>query len=96
MTKYIARVTEVFRSGIHVMAKVQNGAVIPLAGLPLPDRVEIELEGGRENPCMMYRYTEANQSCGDTRHENLEAAFEQAKFEYGLDEKDFSLAERAV
>lgn len=91
MTKYVARVSEVLRSGIHRAATVEGGAAVPLADLPLPNRIEIELEGGREDPCMMYRYTDADAFCGDTWHENLQTAFAQAEFECGLVEADFAV-----
>ena len=42
---------------------------------------------------MMYRYTDAGQFCGDTWHENLDAAFGEAETEYGLTENDFSNAD---
>jgi hypothetical protein len=63
--------------------------VVPVADLPLPTRVEIELEGGPNEPCMMFRYNDAGEDCGDTWHENLTQALDQAKFEYGLGEADF-------
>jgi len=56
--------------------------------MPLPDRVEIEPEPGSEH-CMMYRYTRAGEFCGDTWHEDLDAAFMQAEHEYGLSASDF-------
>jgi hypothetical protein len=87
--KYEARVTQVVRSGIHTMGVLENGTVVPGAPLPLPDRVEIVLDGGSNEPCMLYRYTDTGQSCGDTWHETLEHAFSQAEFEYGLSPHDF-------
>ncbi|MDQ2703051.1 MAG: hypothetical protein M3Y70_09655 [Pseudomonadota bacterium] len=59
--------------------------------MSLPDIVEIEPEPGKEC-CMMYRYTKAGEFCGDTWHEDLEAAFAQAEREYGLSASDFLLA----
>lgn len=38
---------------------------------------------------MMYRYTRSGDFCGDAWREDLESAFEQAKFEYGLGSEDF-------
>lgn len=56
--------------------------------MALPDRVEIEPEpdGGH---CMMYRYGLTGEFCGDTWHEDLDAAFLQAEYEYGLGASDF-------
>jgi hypothetical protein len=59
--------------------------------MPLPDRVEIELDGAEAQPCMMYRYTNDDEFCGDTWHETFAAALEQAEFEYGLTRGDFEL-----
>ncbi len=55
--------------------------------MPLPDRVEIEPEPGTEH-CMMYRYARGV-FCGDTWHEDMDAAFRQAEHEYGLHASDF-------
>jgi len=88
--KYVARVTQVLRTGIHKIGTVRDGKVIPIAELPLPNRVEIELKGDPSKPCMMFRYTDSNDFCGDTWHESLDAAFGQAEFEYGILPKDFS------
>jgi len=57
--------------------------------MPLPSRVEIWLKGEFNKPCMMYRFTDSNDFCGDTWHESLDAAFRQADFEYGLSPSDF-------
>lgn len=37
----------------------------------------------------MQEYTDADEFCGDTWHENLRNAFKQAEYEYGLSERDF-------
>ncbi len=87
--KYIARVKQVLRPGIHKIGMIQDDRPVPVADLPLPDHVEIEIEGGPDQPCMMYRYTDAGEFCGDTWHENLRKAFAQAEYEYGLSERDF-------
>jgi hypothetical protein len=91
MTKYLARVTRVLHPGIHKIGTVQDGEVRPIASLPPPDRIEIEMDGGRHDPCMIFRYPETGEVCGDTWHKNLAAAFAQANFEYGLTEQDFAL-----
>jgi formylmethanofuran dehydrogenase subunit A len=82
--KYQARVTKVVKPGIHTMG---------VEPLPLPDRVEIIQEGGPEEPCLMYRYTDAGAFCGDTWHESLQHAFSQAEFEYGLSPQDFHVVD---
>jgi hypothetical protein len=90
--KYVARVKQVLKTGIHMLGAIEGDKVVPLAELPLPTRVEIELEGGPNEACMMFRYNDADEFCGDTWHENLAQAFDQARFEYGLSEPDFSVA----
>ncbi len=86
--KYVARMVNVLKSGIHKIGEIQDGQVRPVANLPLPNRIEIEFEECDE-PCFMYRYTDANEFCGDTWHANLADAFAQAEYEYGLVEQDF-------
>jgi len=87
--KYVARVTQVLHTGIHKIGKIGEGRPEAVADLPLPNRVEIELDGESTQPCMMYRYTDGGDFCGDTWHLNLEDAFAVAEEEYGLSQKDF-------
>lgn len=91
--KYIAQVTTVLSDGIHTIGAIDDGTIRPIADLPLPSRIEIVLEGGPSQPCMMFRYTNIGDFCGDTWHANLEDAYFQAAYEYGLCEQDFRLAE---
>jgi len=88
MAKLVARVREILQPGIHAIGYIQDDELISGEPLPLPDRIEIEtsLDGG---DCMMYRYTRSGDFCGDTWHEDLESAFEEAEFEYGLSREDF-------
>jgi hypothetical protein len=88
-TKLMARVGRVLRPGINKIGTIVDGKMLPVAELPLPSRVEIELKGGRNEPCMMLRYTDADEFCGDTWHETLKDALSQAEYEYGLVESDF-------
>jgi hypothetical protein len=91
--KYVADVHHVVRDGIHKIAELREGEIQPIADMPHPDRVEIELDGTPNQPCMMYRYTRSGEFCGDTWHRNLEEAFAQAEYEYGLGEQDFRVSE---
>ena len=59
------------------------------AGVTFPAPCRIETEAGRQGPCMMIRYADGGRFGGDTWHENLEAAFAQAEYEYGPVESDF-------
>ena len=90
--KYVARVSQVLQSAIHKLGTVENGEIRPVSNLPLPNRVEIELDGSESEPCMMYRYTDDDTFCGDTWHETFDSALEQAKFEYGLERHEFKPA----
>lgn len=86
--KYVARVREVLKTGIHTIARIKDGEVVALDPMALPERIEIEAsEDGGE--CMMYRYTRTGEFCGDTWHECLESALGQAEYEYGLKREDF-------
>lgn len=60
-----------------------------IENLPIADRIEIELEGDKDEPCMMFRYTNSGDFCGDTWHEDLKSAFAQAEFEYGIVTNDY-------
>ena len=86
--KYVARVRQVLQPGIHKVARIEDGRVVPTHDMPLPERVEIEVESAGV-ACMLFRYTRAGDVCGDTWHEDLAAAIDQAQFEYGLRREDF-------
>ena len=92
--RYVATVTRVLRQGIHTRGAIVHGELKTVGAMPLAERVEIELDGTEMQPCMMYRYTNDGQFCGDTWHETLAAAFQQAEFEYGLTRSDFQLVQR--
>ncbi len=94
--KYVARVIRVLHPGIHKIGTIRDDRPESVADMPLPNRVEIELDGGPDQGCMMYRYTDAGEFCGDTWHENLNEAIAQAEFEYGLGKQDFVLLSEAV
>ena len=85
--KYVARVTQVLHS-LNKIGGVVDGEIRPIADMPLPDRVEIvpEESGGS---FMMFRYIRNGEDCGDTWHETLQNAFDQAEYEYGLREGNF-------
>lgn len=91
--KYIARVTQVLKPGIHKIGTIRDGKPVAVADMPLPNRIEIELEGEPSEPCMIYRYTDTGDFCGDTWHQNLEDAFAAAEAEYGLFAEDFTVTE---
>lgn len=88
MLRLVARVSEV-RNHIHRSGTVEHGEFQNTGDLPRPDRVEIRVEGERTEPCMMYRWSKAGDYCGDTWHQTLDDAFQQANYEYGLTESDF-------
>jgi len=75
--------------GIHKLGTIRDGVVEAGPNLPIPDRVEIEFSGDIHEPVFMYRWTRNGDFCGDTWHEDLDAALRQAQFEYGLTRADF-------
>ena len=89
--KYVARPKEFRRPDMHTVGHIVGGELVRGDAMQLPDLVEIEPEPGGMC-CMMYRYTDAGEFCGDTWHEDLDAAFAQAQREYGLSASDFSQA----
>jgi hypothetical protein len=89
MRKFVAQVVQVRHAGGHTVGAIVDRELCSLAEVPVPSRVEIEVQGGPEEPCMMCRYTAANEFCGDTWHESFSDAVSQAEYEYGLSESDF-------
>ncbi len=83
----MARVTQVLHS-INKIGGLVDGEIRPIADMPQPDRVEIVPEGAGSS-YMMFRYTRGGDDCGDTWHETLQDAFDQAEYEYGLREGNF-------
>jgi hypothetical protein len=75
---------------MHTIGHISDSQLIGGEPMPLPDRIEIEPEPGSDH-YFMYRYTKSGEFCGDTWHEDLESAFNQATFEYGLSAADFLL-----
>ncbi len=73
---------------MHAIGGMMDGELIERSAMPLPDRVEIEPEPGSDH-CFLCRYEKSGKLCGDTWHEDLEAAFAQAEYEYGLGASDF-------
>ena len=88
MIKYVAHVQTILQAGIHTVARIHNDEIVAQEPLPMPDRIEIETSQDRVD-CMMYRYTDTDTFCGDTWHQDLDTAFGQAAFEYGLTPEDF-------
>jgi len=86
--KYVARPKEFRRPDMHTIGHISDGELITGDSLPLPDRVVIEPEPDSDSYFML-RYTRSGVFCGDTWHEDLEAALEQANYEYGLTAADF-------
>jgi len=89
--KYVAQVATVLRR-VQKVGNVVDGVPRAISDLPDADRIEI-VPGKFEGSFMIYRYTRDGEFCGDTWHQNLDDAFHQAKYEYGLQESDFRPAE---
>lgn len=95
MKKLIARVTETPRPGAHQVGGVREGQIVGLGALPDPDYVVIEFEE-LDSFCYLFRYTDDGRFCGDTWHETVEHAFDQAEYEYALGRDDFVAAPGAA
>lgn len=91
--KYIAEVKQVLRSNIHRIGTFEGGKLRTVEFFPNAERVEIEIEGDEDSPCMMYRYTNGDEFCGDTWHETFQDALKEALLEYGLKREDFMKSE---
>src|SRR5258708_4476685 len=85
MARYFARVDETD----HARPVRQLAGLPPeLAGgrddrVPLPRPCVLIVQQGSGRGLLMYRYTRDRRCGGDTWHENLEHAQEQAEFEFG-------------
>jgi hypothetical protein len=85
--KYIARVEKILQTGIHkLVTHIRDGELI-MQAMPLPDFLEIHATADAH--ALLYRYRDDGAFCGDSWHENLEAAMEQAKYEYGIHESEW-------
>ena len=80
---YSANVHTVLHAGIHKqVTRIQGGEYVT-TDMPLPDYLDID---AGEQDAMLYRYQNDGTFCGDTWHENLQAARAQALYEYGIPE----------
>jgi hypothetical protein len=80
--KYFAPVTTVIHDGIHTVVTAFDENAFVTTPLPVPTRVEIEVE--QTGHAMLYRYQDDGTFCGDTWHETLADAMHQADYEYGI------------
>lgn len=88
--KLTARVQQVLHSGIHKVMVDRRGAELVFDNLPLPTYVEIEVDDAGH--AMLYRYRDDGTFCGDTWHESLQDAKDQAAYEYGISELTWQIA----
>ncbi len=88
--KFTARVEKILQSGIHRIAVDRRDTDFVFADLSLPTYVEIEVDDAGH--AMLYRYRDDGAFCGDTWHETLQDAKNQATFEYGILESAWRLA----
>ncbi len=88
--KFTARVAQVLRSGIHKIAVDRRDTEFVFADLPRPTYVEIKVDDAGH--AMLYRYRDDGTFCGDTWHESLHDAQEQATHEYGISEPAWQIA----
>jgi len=82
--KLTARVKQVLCTGIHRIAVDRRADEVIFDDLPLPTYLEIEID--ESGHAMLYRYRDDGAFCGDTWHESLQDAKEQAAYEYGISE----------
>jgi hypothetical protein len=87
--KYTAKVKQVLVSGIHKWARRNSVGQLQKVDMPHPDYVVIEIGSGDNASCMMYRYKDDETFCGDTWHEDVAAAKQQARYEYGPTDSDW-------
>ena len=54
----------------------------------MPDAIRIEIEINDDGP-MLYRWGEGDVFCGDSWHETIELAKQQAAYEFEIEESDW-------
>ena len=74
----------------HAWGTVVDGQPVEAERMPPAVWVEIEEVDGR---FMMYRYGAGGEFAGDTWHESIEDAMEDAKYEYEIGEGDWQQVE---
>jgi hypothetical protein len=87
--RYFAHVAHVRRRGIHMLVTCSHTGEDIRSELPLPDRVELEVDD--DGCAMLYRYQNNGTFCGDTWHECIQDAHKQAFYEYEIQEHDWKL-----
>jgi hypothetical protein len=91
MTKYVAGVTQVPRPGIRKWTAVAQGiAAPPTADMSPAEQVELRIEDGPEDPRVVIPRAGSRELAGDTRREDLHAAFEQADWQCDVAQSDLS------
>src|SRR5262245_56636626 len=76
---------------VHSVGTIADGKQIPLGNMQ--PAVCVELDQVDEH-FFLYRFDQAGESVGDTRHETLNEAKAQAKFEFGIQESDWKVGVR--
>ncbi|MGZ4973275.1 MAG: hypothetical protein ACXWDN_10980 [Limisphaerales bacterium] len=87
---YIARVKQVLMPGMHQWARHDSVGKLQYHVMPNPDYVFINCGSGDNASCQMHRHKDDGTFCGDTWHEDIAAAKQRAKQEYGLTESDWN------
>jgi hypothetical protein len=85
MTKLVAPVRKMTGRAHHSLGTASKEGH-PIAAMPFAPatRVEIEPSDGASKACFLIRYDERGSFAGDTWHESLTAAKEQAEWEFGI------------
>jgi|GEM_PF-1142829 len=87
MKSYVALVNQILRSVQFVGLPPELSSDASHQALPGPDVLVIEYES--EDSCMLYRYQWGGTFGGDTWHETLQKAFQQAEYEFGTEIADW-------
>ena len=85
--KLRAKVSRATGATVHSRASIVDGTVAQRESLPVPVRIEIEeVKSG----FFMYRYDAAGACIADTWHSSLIDAKDQARFEFDLEDSDWT------
>jgi hypothetical protein len=88
--KLRAHVRRITGATTHSIGRIEND--MPVPGTPLPGPTYVEIVGA-DGAFYLFRYNDAGEFGGDTWHQSIEEAQDQAKFEYEIEASDWSTVE---
>jgi hypothetical protein len=85
-----AKVRRVTGKTVHRVSALVNGRIVPVADIPPASRVRIEPLKAPEKGFIMFYLDGSGNQIADGWHLTLDQAKRQAKFEFEIEEEDWS------